>query len=156
MLTTIAISAATGLAGILIGTSAVGRGRLAGRVSVLEGHVSHVSQVVAGQISREEVSQAFAELALLEEQRHQTAVQRMQMAPFLVNGQWGGQVPNAVSPRPSAPVPVAEPAAPVAAGVGDPWANTAQVDALTAAVSQQLQALNSRMEQLTTAGRRPA
>lgn len=158
MLTTIAISAATGLAGILIGSTGIGRGRLSGRVGSLERQVAAVSQVVAGQISREEVSAAFAELAVLEDRRHQAAVQRMQMAPFLVNGSqaFWGQPPAAAMPRPSTPAPSAEVVPPGGTGVGlgDPWSGSGQVDALTAAVSQQLAALNGRMEQLTAAGRR--
>lgn len=135
MLTTIALSAVTGVLGLAAGAavSSAGLG-LRRRVSDLE----TLQAVIPELISRQEVSDAFGQLALIEEKRRQEFAaqmrrQRVQSAPF------------------SVPSPAANPIFQQAAMGGMPGGGpeaTAATD-FNALLNQQLAALNERLQQVT-------
>lgn len=131
MLTTIIIPAVTGLAGIAIGASAVTAGGLRRRVRYLEGAFN---EAVPELITRQEVSNAFAQLAAVEEQRWQQTMMRVQAAPFQMTDPtkaWA-QAGNGVAPSAPAPTPAAAPSA-------------AEMNAL---LTQQLASLNERLQRV--------
>lgn len=136
MLTTIVVSAVTGVLGLAAGAavSSAGLG-LRRRVSDLE----TLQAVIPELISRQEVSEAFAQLAVIEEQRRQEFAAQMRR-----------QRAHAPSPMPS---PAANPIFQQAAMGGMPAGAGPEAAAvagdLNAMLNQQLAALNERLQQVT-------
>ncbi len=131
MLTTIAAAAITGFAGIAIGASFSTSG-LRRRVGQLE----QLSGVIPEMVTRAEVSDAFNQLALIEQQRHavaQQALMERQRAAQFINPVFrteaaSGTFQAEVAPRGGAP------------SAGD----------VNALLNQQLTALNERLQQVTS------
>lgn len=129
MITTIAIAAATGFAGLAIGTSAVGFG-LRRRLEAFEDAIE--TQLV----TRAEISEAFLQISAMEQQREAAIGQEMarmrsqiaQVQPIFRQG--ASQV--GVFQQEAA----AQPASP----------NAAELNAI---LTQQLSAINQRLQQVT-------
>lgn len=129
MFTTIAISAASALAGLSIGVSTVGhvlqRRRLRAIEDVIETEL----------ISRGEISQAFLEISAMEQQREaaialqlrQLQAQVSQLQPIFRSTAASGAFQQEVPERPASP-------------------SAAEVNAL---LTQQLSAINQRLQQVT-------
>lgn len=135
MLTTIALSALSGIAGLAVGASVTSGRGLRGRVNIMERDLSHlfetcvqalpqlsarqdaIEQALPELITRQEVSSAFDRLAAIERQR--VAARQAVTAPM----------PSMeMPPRPPAP-------------------SAAEINT---ALAQQLAALNTRLEQVTS------
>jgi hypothetical protein len=129
MITTIAIAAATGFAGLAIGSSAIGFG-MRRRMEGLEGLIAEEL------VTKDEISQAFQQISMVEAQReaalayqlNQMRAQIAQAQPIFRQGAVNGAFQQENGERPAAPSP-------------------AEVNAL---LTQQLSAINERLQQVTS------
>lgn len=124
-----------GLAAAAFGTAASTAfyaGRLGRRVQGLE---QTWEQVAPELIGRTEVSQAFAQLAYIEEQRRVAAAQRVGAAPFPMGSPaaWAAQAPMGDRVPPSEPAPQAAP-------------TPAEINEM---MTRQLAALNEQLQRVT-------
>lgn len=129
MITTIAIAAATGFAGLAIGSSAIGFG-LRRRLEDLEDAIE--TQLV----SRTEISEAFLQISAMEQQREAAIGQEMarmraqiaQIQPIFRQGvSQVGVFQQETGPQPTSP----------------------SVTEVNAMLTQQLSAINQRLQQVT-------
>jgi len=129
MITTIAIAAATGFAGLAIGSSAVGYG-LRRRLMAFEAAIE--TQLV----TRAEISEAFLQISAMEQQREaaigsQLAQMRAQIAQIQPVFRQGGSQVGAFQQE---------------IGVQPPSPSVAEANAM---LTQQLSAINQRLQQVT-------
>lgn len=128
MLTTIAAAMITGFAGVAIGASCSAGG--------LRRRIGQLEDVVPELVTRAEVSQAFAQLAVIEQQRQEAARQ--------VRWQQGAGVPMQ---QPVFRTEAASGTFQAEAAPRGPGPSAAEVNAL---LNQQLAALNERLQQVTS------